>query len=112
METTTLLCPNPSMCYNEMCLKELTVQCLDSVLSRQEIIKMLIKMHGCAGNSALLFIYIVVVVVVVCLFWHSSAAYKLIVLFSLVLLSLAAILMYLLCVCVRSALISKICAST
>ena len=54
----------------------------------------------------------VVVVVVVCLFWHSSTAYKLIVLFSLVLLSLAAILMYLLCVCVRSALISKICAST
>ena len=51
------------------------------------------------------------VVVVVCLFWHSSAAYKLIVLFSLVLLSLAAILMYLLCICVRSALISKICAS-
>ena len=49
---------------------------------------------------------------VVCLFWHSSAAYKLIVLFSLVLLSLAAILMYLLCVWVRSALISKICAST
>ena len=34
-------------------------------------------------------------VVVVCLFWHSSAAYKLIELLSLVLLSLAAILMYL-----------------
>ena len=36
-----------------------------------------------------------VVVVVVCLFWHYSAAYKLIVLFSLVLLSLAVILIYL-----------------
>ena len=44
-------------------------------------------------------------------FGISSAAYKLIVFLSLVLLSFAAIFMDLLCVCVRSALISKICAS-